>query len=110
VRGATCEVGIPLRVQQDVLRLDVPVQHLHRVDVREGGAEASHVKRHVPLGKNDLLAQVVAEVAAGLEVEDEVHGGPGCTQKRRRRGWMKEEEGEQEKKKKGGRTRRGKQR
>lgn len=57
--------------------LDVSVQHVLGVDVVQGGADAGHVEGDVPLLEGHLLAQVVAQVPAGLQVHRQVAVAPG---------------------------------
>ncbi len=49
-----------LRVDEQVLRLDVAVAHAERVDVREGAAELVRVQLHVQQGEGLLALRVVA--------------------------------------------------
>lgn len=71
----TGQMRVALLVQDDILRLDVAMNDFHRVYVLQGGAQAGHIERHVPLVEHDLLAQIVAQVAAALEIQHQIARG-----------------------------------
>jgi hypothetical protein len=59
-------------VESRLTWLDVSVDDVARVDVVQRGGHASHVEGHVALLEQQLLLQVVSQVAAGFQVQNQV--------------------------------------
>lgn len=67
------QMDVAVRVEQDVVRLDVPVDDALLVDVAHGAAELGHPEAHGLFCKG-LAGDVEAQVAAVHEVDDDVAG------------------------------------
>ena len=59
-------------INQDILRLQVPIDHIKRVNVFNRQDHLSNKKLSNVLLKNLVVGQVVSEVAAGAQLQDHV--------------------------------------
>jgi hypothetical protein len=69
------EVGdpeMPIRPNQQVLRLQVPVGHLPLVEVLQSQGDLGDVKQSYVVGENVLLAQKAEDLSALDEVEHQI--------------------------------------
>ena len=62
--------NVTIGIQQDVFRLQIPIDNPHRVQVTESQCQLGQVELDIVLGEHDLLRQSGEEVPAAEKVED----------------------------------------
>ena len=64
--------NMTVKIQQDIFRLQIPVDDPDRVKVTEGQGQLGQVELDVLLGEHDLFGQSREEIPATEKVQDQV--------------------------------------
>lgn len=66
-----CYFDMPMDVQQDILRLDVPIKHSMRVNVLQPKQDLNRIESRLLLFHSPKLLDQTEELASGAELSDE---------------------------------------
>ena len=67
-----CDSNVTIKIQQDVFRLQIPVDNSHGVKVTESQGQLGQVELDVVLGEHHLFRQSCEEIPATEKVQDQV--------------------------------------